>query len=93
MNIPTTSHMTIARKGILGVNMGLRWSSSSSRSSKAKSFGVFSLPFSSSILPNPIRSLLFDTEAENESKSVDDSSGDGQIEEEVDKDEKVKRAN
>ncbi|KAJ8444721.1 hypothetical protein Cgig2_030395 [Carnegiea gigantea] len=70
---------------------------SSSRSSKLKpsrSYGIFPLKFSSSFLLNPIRSLLFETEQRgNETKSVDESLDDGDIEEEIQEGQKVKRAN
>lgn len=70
---------------------------SSTRSSKLKpsrSYGIFPLQFSSSFLLNPIRSLLFETEQpRNETKLVDESVDDGDIEEEIEDGRKVKRAN
>lgn len=70
---------------------------SSTRSSKLKpsrSYGIFPLQFSSSFLLNPVRSLLFETEQpRNETKLVDESLDDGDIEEEIEDRRKVKRAN
>ncbi|KMT20332.1 hypothetical protein BVRB_1g003310 isoform B [Beta vulgaris subsp. vulgaris] len=77
----------------------LRAASSSPRSSKLRpnrSFGIFSNPFAAPCTcATPVKSLLFDTEYENETdtESVDGSMDDGEMEEEVDREKRVKRAN
>ena len=68
-------------------------STPSSNLKPSRSYGIFPLQFSSAILPNPIRSLLFETEPGNERKSVDESLDDGEIREEVEERQKTKRAN
>lgn len=93
-----TIRRSYSENNLLSSSNRLRAASSSPRSSKLRpnrSFGIFSNTLSTSISSTTTKALLFDTETdkENDTKTVDNILDDYEVQEEIEREKREKRAN